>query len=172
MTAVVPIRAASTVIPSAIEAEQALIAHARTIWERRLGATDSPIESMLLAALCECAVDHGYRVAKTAGRSDTLGIRPQTTVDRYRIDLVVSFLFHGAEMHLAIECDGHAFHEKTKAQARKDRSRERALTYLGYRVVRFTGSEIYTSPRQCAAEVMNLVMEFQTATIIEAARAS
>lgn len=172
MTAVVPIRAASTVIPSAIEAEQALIAHARTIWERRLGSTDSPIESMLLAALCECAIDHGYRVAKTAGRSDTLGIRPQTTVDRYRIDLVVSFLFHGAEMHLAIECDGHAFHEKTKAQARKDRSRERALTYLGYRVVRFTGSEIYASPRQCAAEVMNLVMEFQTATIIEAARAS
>ena len=172
MTAVVPIRAAPTVIPSAIEAEQALIAHARTIWERRLGSTDSPIESMLLAALCECAIDHGYRVAKTAGRSDTLGIRPQTTVDRYRIDLVVSFLFHGAEMHLAIECDGHAFHEKTKAQARKDRSRERALTYLGYRVVRFTGSEIYASPRQCAAEVMNLVMEFQTATIIEAARAS
>ena len=172
MTAVVPIRAASTVIPSAIEAEQALIPHARTIWERRLGSTDSPIESMLLAALCECAVDHGYRVAKTAGRSDTLGIRPQTTVDRYRIDLMFSFLFHGAELHLAIECDGHAFHEKTKAQARKDRSRERALTYLGYRVVRFTGSEIYASPRQCAAEVMNLVMEFQTATIIEAARAS
>lgn len=172
MNAVVQIRQASTAIPAAIEAEQALIQHARTIWERRLGSTDSPIESMLLAALCECAVDHGYRVAKTAGRSDTLGIRPQTTVDRYRIDLVVSFLFHGAELHLAIECDGHAFHEKTKAHARKDRSRERALTYLCYRVVRFTGSEIYASPRQCAAEVMNLVMEFQTATIIEAARAS
>lgn len=147
-------------------------AHTRTAWERRLGSTDSPIESILLAALCECAVDHGYRVAKTAGRSDTLGIRPQTTVDRYRIDLVVSFLFHGAEMHLAIECDGHAFHEKTKAQARKDRSRERALTYLGYRVVRFTGSEIVGNARACAAEIMSMVMDFQTATLTAAVRVS
>ena len=144
-------------------------AHTRTSWERRLGSTDSPIESILLAALCECAVDHGYRVAKAAGRSDTLGIRPQTTVDRYRIDLMVSFLFHGAELHLAIECDGHDFHEKTKAQARKDRSRERALTYLGYRVVRFTGSEIVGNARACAAEIMSMVMDFQTATIVRGA---
>jgi very-short-patch-repair endonuclease len=146
--------------------------HARTVWERRLGATDSPIESLLMAALCECAVDHGYRVAKTAGRSDTLGIRPQTTIDRYRVDLVVSFLFHGAELHLAIECDGHAFHEKTKAQARKDRSRERALTSLGYRVVRFTGSEIVGNARSCAAEIMSLVMDFQTSTIVRSAGAA
>lgn len=144
-------------------------AHTRTAWERRLGSTDSPIESILLAALCECAVDHGYRVAKAAGRSDTLGIRPQTTVDRYRIDLMVSFLFHGAELHLAIECDGHGFHEKTKAQACKDRSRERALTYLGYRVVRFTGSEIVGNARACAAEIMSMVMDFQTATIVRSA---
>ncbi len=144
--------------------------HTRTPWERRLGSTDSPIESIVLAALCECAVDHGYRVAKTAGRSDTLGIRPQTTVDRYRIDLMVSFLFHGAELHLAIECDGHDFHEKTKAQARKDRSREMALTYLGYRVVRFTGSEIVVNARACAAEIMSMVMDFQTETITTAMR--
>lgn len=145
-------------------------AHARTSWERRLGATDSPIESLLMAALCECAVEHGYRVAKAAGRSDTLGIRPQTTIDRYRVDLVVSFPFHGAELHLAIECDGHAFHEKTKAQARKDRSRERALTALGYRVVRFTGSEIVGNARSCAAEIMSMVMDFQTSTITAAMR--
>lgn len=52
-----------------------------------------------------------------------------------------------------IECDGHEFHERTKEQATRDRSRDRRLQDDGHRVFRFTGSEIYRNPLDCAREV-------------------
>jgi very-short-patch-repair endonuclease len=55
---------------------------------------------------------------------------------------------------LAIECDGHDFHERTKEQAAKDRSRDRALQAAGYTVMRFTGSELYRDPLKCVEEVL------------------
>lgn len=57
--------------------------------------------------------------------------------------------------NLLIECDGHDFHEKTKEQARKDKQRDRILQSLGYKIFRFTGSEIWSDPIKCAEEVFN-----------------
>lgn len=45
---------------------------------------------------------------------------------------------------IAAEVDGHEFHERTKAQATRDKQRDRDLTADGWVVVRFTGSEIYS----------------------------
>jgi very-short-patch-repair endonuclease len=55
---------------------------------------------------------------------------------------------------LAVECDGHDFHERTKEQAARDRSRDRALQAAGYTVMRFTGSELYRDPMRCVREVL------------------
>ena len=46
---------------------------------------------------------------------------------------------------IAVECDGHEFHEKTKQQAARDKARDRD---------RFTGSEIWKDPGACADEVL------------------
>jgi hypothetical protein len=54
---------------------------------------------------------------------------------------------------LIVECDGHDFHERTKEQARRDRSRDRYMTSLGFRVLRFTGSEIHRDAEACAQEI-------------------
>lgn len=52
-----------------------------------------------------------------------------------------------------IECDGHDFHERTKGQAQHDRERDRYMQKRGYRVMRFTGSELYRDPMKCAKEL-------------------
>ena len=59
---------------------------------------------------------------------------------------------------IVIECDGHDYHEKTKEQARRDKARDRALTASGYRVVRFTGSEIYSDPHGCVEELWRVAV--------------
>lgn len=63
---------------------------------------------------------------------------------------------------VAIELDGHEFHEKTKDQARRDRRRDRSLIACCYgplAIVRFTGSEVFAEPAGCAAEAIDLAFQ-------------
>ena len=54
---------------------------------------------------------------------------------------------------MAVECDGHNFHEKTKTQVAHDKKRDRVLQSVGLRVFRFSGSEIWADAIGCAKEV-------------------
>jgi hypothetical protein len=58
--------------------------------------------------------------------------------------------------NVIVECDGHDFHERTKEQAAKDRSRDRRMQAEGYKVFRFTGAEIWADAVGCAREVFDL----------------
>lgn len=64
---------------------------------------------------------------------------------KFRIDIALRYL-HAEGGHkptwIAVECDGHDFHERTKEQAERDKARDRELQMLGWEVARFTGSEI------------------------------
>lgn len=78
---------------------------------------------------------------------------PQCHIDGYRVDFLIGVKREGGSVPwLVVECDGHDFHERTKEQAAKDRSRDRDLQAKGYRVFRFTGSELYRKPLGCASE--------------------
>jgi very-short-patch-repair endonuclease len=57
---------------------------------------------------------------------------------------------------IVVECDGHDFHERTKEQAQRDKSRDREMMAMGFRVIRFTGSEIHRHPQRCAKEIDSL----------------
>lgn len=63
---------------------------------------------------------------------------------------------------IVLEVDGHAFHERTKEQATRDKARDRLLQSRGYKVFRFTGSDVWKDAFGCAAiaisEVMSAVM--------------
>ncbi len=61
------------------------------------------------------------------------------------------------EVFLDVEIDGHDFHERTKEQARRDRSRDRALTRHDISVIRFTGAEVYADARGCVEETEEIV---------------
>lgn len=52
----------------------------------------------------------------------------------------------GRKCFAIIECDGHDFHERTKEQAARDRDRDRPVQEMGWRIMRFTGSELYREP--------------------------
>lgn len=87
---------------------------------------------------------------------------PQVQIDDFRVDFLImakstSGSLDGPDkirfVRLIIECDGHEFHERTKEQAERDRSRDRALTAKGFTVLRFTGREINRDALACAREV-------------------
>lgn len=75
----------------------------------------------------------------------------QHEVDRYRLD------FAFVNERVAVECDGHDFHERTKEQAAHDRRRDRAMTAAGWKTLRFTGSEIHRDAAACANEVKRII---------------
>jgi very-short-patch-repair endonuclease len=60
------------------------------------------------------------------------------------------------DIKLAIECDGRDFHS-TPTQIRNDLRRQGELEQLGWCVLRFTGSQINTSPRSCAQAIQNQI---------------
>lgn len=103
---------------------------------------ESPIEWAMHFAMRECA----YHACQS------LAIVPQAQVCGYRVDFFVTDGYR----NVVVECDGHDYHERTKEQASRDRSRDRRLQYHGHIVLRFTGAEIVRDTEACAAEVISL----------------
>lgn len=83
-------------------------------------------------------------------------VESQKQIGEYRVDFLVTG--SGTKTSIVIECDGHEFHERTKEQAARDRSRDRDLTAQGYRVIRFTGRELWADPWKCATEVEDQII--------------
>lgn len=119
-------------------------------------AEETPIERLMHIALAEMADRFG---------SDYLAhcvVEPQYPIEidgqPYRVDFLVTVLPEkGSRVRVVVECDGHDFHEKTKEQATRDKFRDRAIQSLGWKVLHFTGSEIWKSPRVCAEEVLRII---------------
>lgn len=106
-------------------------------------ASESPIEERLAL--------HLFNLPRAeVGQATIVAQRPVTTDSGdYRLD----FAFECDGKRVAVECDGHEFHERTKEQAARDKARDRSLVAAGWQVLRFTGSEIWADPGKCASEV-------------------
>lgn len=107
----------------------------KTEIDLRLGLIESPIEKMFF---CKCLnveelweVQPQYEIASD-GRS-------------YRADFALP------DKKIVFELDGHEFH-KSKEQRTNDARRERAFQKQGWKVVRFTGTEIYNNLSQCVRD--------------------
>jgi very-short-patch-repair endonuclease len=130
---------------------------------------ESPIEAALLASLVllSSLVSWAYSgtpfieivrqrdIDKRRHRGIT--IVPQFQWKDYRIDFAFFSIPNSAGPDLFVECDGHAFHERTPEQAERDRSRDRAIQQAGIPILRFTGREIYRDTFGCASEVINFL---------------
>jgi len=113
---------------------------------------ESPIEQLLGVWLTHLAekiqfADDGCFVLNPQEEIKTPG-------GRFRVDFLVAAKVHSQYVSVAVECDGHDFHEKTKVQAARDKRRDRSLKLAGIDVIHFTGSEIWANPRECAKEVL------------------
>jgi very-short-patch-repair endonuclease len=141
-----------------------------------LGRCESPIERRLLIPMLFWEDFHVTVINRSGGSCDpyhhgqdyrdSVFIEPQAEIGKYRVDFLITFgratgedgtLTFGKK--IVVECDGHAFHERTKEQARKDRSRDRDLTALGHLVLRYTGSEIHADPRECASQIESIICQ-------------
>ena len=112
----------------------------------------------------------GHASVLTEARMHDLFMEQQVQIGKYRVDFLIhAYDFGRCEMgddykfkydqalwrKLVVECDGHDFHERTKEQAARDRSRDRALITQGLTVFRFTGSELWRDPIGCAGQVID-----------------
>lgn len=134
-------------------------------------STQSPIEDQLLGALLWLDVDwggmpsadmvNGPEEKEIHGPTDSLKfwITSQATIGKYQADFLLWFHLGTHIGGIAVECDGHAFHEKNKEQASRDKARDRAFLKAGFPVMRFSGSDIFKDPLACAAEVKEALSE-------------
>ncbi len=138
--------------------------HVISTWDasgEQLKKCASPIEELLLCSIAQqfpwfewnANLDPGAPIAWSHERR--CAIYAQHRVDRWRLDFAI---IH-RDFRMCVECDGHDYHERTKAQAERDRSRDRHLTADGWKVLRFTGSEIWRDPRDRGRELLNLVTD-------------
>jgi very-short-patch-repair endonuclease len=143
----------------------------------------SPIEDAMLEALLRTAPEQ-YELVDGSGHASTIPARwgefenhakyiepciwredndsHQLAIYLYRAISVltyrVDFLLELGVRKLAIECDGHEFHDRTKQQAAYDRARDRELLAIGIPTTRFTGSEIHHSAERCAREAYRCLL--------------
>ena len=130
----------------------------------------SPIEARMLAALyfmsCPIYFDRFTRpqvvlspadeMIETSKKYDELVlVVPQASIGEYRADFLIIVKLHERTepLLIVVECDGHDFHERTKEQAAKDRRRDREMQAAGFKVFRFTGSEIFRDTIGCVTEI-------------------
>lgn len=106
-------------------------------------------------AKCESPLERNFALAVVDAhdRITELGfvLETQYEVAPYRLD----FAFLAVDgRKVCVEIDGHEFHEKTAEQAGYDKKRDRFLILNGWRVVRFTGREIYNDLKVSVAETL------------------
>lgn len=125
------------------------------------GHYESPIE----------AIFEGWWMALRARFvGDNVGLMSQFHVqaggETYSIDFIVALDSHpgdyGSYVHndyprVAIELDGHDFHERTKEQVTYRNKRDRDLQGAGWKVLHVSGSELWRRPEECVLDVMILV---------------
>jgi very-short-patch-repair endonuclease len=119
-----------------------------------LKVCESPIERLLYSELLNAKMYYGV-LGGTVVKD--IKIFPQHTIileqNTYRADFLIEY----EKEKLIVECDGHEFHEKTKEQAQKDKKRDRELIQAGYKIIHFTGSEIYTNTYKCFDEIAGIL---------------
>ena len=132
-------------------------------WNRLSDRCGSPLERVFLSYLMLESSGYGGQWFATDEVFETPE-RPiagyvQIGIGPYFPDFYVEFHdpeFGHAWFKLAIECDGHEFHEKTKQQVARDKRRDRWLALHGISMVRFSGHEIWRAPVECAEQVFEI----------------
>jgi len=166
-------------LEAVLDEAQSRFTHAVSMWRR---FCESPIEeafglALTVDMLCLgeqifgedvdilCAAPDRFAELKAKGhigryRRYAAMLVPQAVVGTYRVDFLVYITYNEERIAaLAIECDGHEWHNVDKARATADRQRDRELTALGYRPLRFSGSELWRDPFKASHEICTLAAE-------------
>jgi very-short-patch-repair endonuclease len=132
------------------------------------GKTESPIEDLFWVAMkVQClsvgldfnpGID-GFSANGAPVFRHGIHVNPQAKIGDYRVDFVVCQFGVAPDdfSPVVVELDGHAFHDKNKLQRSYEKARDRSLVKGGYRVVHFTGSDVFFDAHRVAFEVLELL---------------
>ena len=124
------------------------------------GAFDSPLEAIFQVWWDSCVA-----INPREGNRFELFSQEDVTVagQRFRLDFVVGLVdqvlaprlmkYQVAWPGIAVEVDGHAFHERTPMQVARRDARDRLLQQAGWTVFHYSWSEFTTDPEPCISEV-------------------
>jgi len=120
---------------------------------------ESPIEQLLALEMEKFDLRNSFRFNPYI---DIVEIERQEEIkcgsNKYRVDFLIPVWYaNQGGIMFVIECDGYEFHQKTKEQVENDNKRHRNLQKYGYEVIRFSGSEIWTSPSKCVFDILNII---------------
>jgi very-short-patch-repair endonuclease len=110
-------------------------------------STAVTLESPLEEAFARCWV-----VAQMLCLDYVITLRPQVVVGDYRLDFVLGSIYRSFPK-LAVELDGHEFHEKTREQVTRRNTRDRYLQMTGWKVFHVSGSEFFRDPLECVRDI-------------------
>lgn len=131
-------------------------------WYFQTEGCASPIENLFIAALRtisavqgDCAIIYADKPldwlrSYVSDHGMLIGI--QTPIGPYRVD----FAIVTKNRLTVVECDGHAYHSKSKKFAARDKGRDRVLAEHGATVLRFTGSELWADSFKCAEQALKI----------------
>lgn len=125
----------------------------------------SPIEQQLFAGLMRAATERKRILQVQEGKTwpvidaspEEIIVFGQVPLAPYTLDFVVA----NANYSVAVECDGHRFHERTQEQAEHDKKRDRRIA-MTMPTLRFTGREINRNAVSIADEIIDF-LDAQTA---------
>ena len=124
----------------------------------------SPIEQLLYTSMRAFCVFNNIDL-KDFDENYGTTLDPQYKINKYTVDFLIRHWLKtpktDIENKVVVECDGHDFHDKNEKQRRYEKQRDRFLQSIGYKVIHFTGSEVYSDPMRCAKECMCLVMGWE-----------
>lgn len=129
---------------------------AEAAYEEGIVLCESPIEIWLLPWLISAghclSKYHHFPIIKLAtdlSDDNPIGIIPQFSLIRYRLDFVVCKYFKKNAALVAVECDGADFHDP-----KKDAIRDAKVLAEGVPIIRASGSDIMRNPAAVARRVM------------------
>jgi len=104
-----------------------------------------------------CDVRAGMHREERAYAPTQISLCHQHVMGPYHADLFVTGYDCGNRVDsVAVEVDGHDFHEKTKEQASRDKERDRAIQKFNCKVFRYSGADVFADPFRCALEIVNV----------------
>src|SRR5690606_11751159 len=130
----------------------------------------SPIEQLFFCGLYAVARTNGFRLSTVIGSpfpmpppdlrviDNTVLCYPQSPIGNYRADFVLYLVDGPNPMPTVVELDGHEWHDRNEKQRRYEKRRDRYMQARGFRVARYTGSEIVKDPYKAAANALSLVV--------------
>lgn len=90
-----------------------------------------------------------------------INVSPGCWVDAYRSDYLIDVKAPGSDFVArgTLECDGHAYHDTTEAQASHDRKRDREMQALGIMVLRYTADDIAEDAMGVCQNALNILLQ-------------